>query len=166
MKISKKNRWIYCIGAVELILLILLDQLTKYAAVMCLKGKSSISVLPGIFELYYLENHGAAWGILENARYFFLITAVILVGVIFYYYHRIPLEKHWHFCRFLMMMLASGAIGNAIDRFWHGYVVDFLYVSVIDFPVFNVADCYVTLSILLFLLYYRKEVLTWIRSES
>lgn len=105
-------------------------------------------------------------GILENARYFFLFAAVILVGVLFYYYRRIPTEKHWNFCRFLMIMLASGAIGNAIDRFWHGYVIDFLYVSIIDFPVFNVADCYVTLSILLFFVYYRKEVGTWIRSDS
>ena len=166
MNVTKKNKWNYLILAMELIVFILIDQLTKYAAVICLKGQSSISVLPGILELYYLENHGAAWGILENARIFFLITAVILVGVIWYYYRRIPAEKHWNFCRFLMAMLASGAIGNAIDRFWHGYVVDFLYISVINFPVFNVADCYVTLSVLLFFVYYRKEVLTWIRSES
>ena len=146
---SKKNRRFYFIGLATLFLLILLDQLTKFAAVQFLKGNSSISILPGILELYYLEN-----------------AAVILVGVLFYYYRRIPTEKHWNFCRFLMIMLASGAIGNAIDRFWHGYVIDFLYVSIIDFPVFNVADCYVTLSILLFFVYYRKEVGTWIRSDS
>lgn len=162
----KTNKHFYLIGMAELVLLIFLDQLTKYAAVTFLKGRRAISILPGIFELYYLENHGAAWGILENARYFFLITAVILVGAIFYYYCRLPQDRRWYVCRFLMMMLASGAIGNAIDRFLHGYVVDFLYVSIIDFPVFNVADCYVTLSILVFLLYYRKEVIAWIKSDS
>lgn len=161
-----KKLQIYVLGMMELILLIFLDQLSKYAAVSCLKGKISISIFPGIMELYYLENHGAAWGILENARYFFLITALILVGAVFWYYRRIPIEKHWNFCRFLMIMLASGAIGNAIDRFFNGYVVDFLYVSIIDFPVFNVADCYVTLSILLFFIFYRKEVGRWIKSES
>ena len=91
---SKKNRRFYFIGLATLFLLILLDQLTKFAAVQFLKGNYSISILPGILELYYLENHGAAWGILENARYFFLFAAVILVGVLFYYYRRIPTEKH------------------------------------------------------------------------
>ena len=61
---SKKNRRFYFIGLATLFLLILLDQLTKFAAVQFLKGNSSISILPGILELYYLENHGAAWGIL------------------------------------------------------------------------------------------------------
>ena len=74
------------------------------------------------------------------------------------------MERHWNLSRFLMIMLASGAVGNAIDRFVHGYVIDFLYFSAINFPVFNVADCYVTISIALFLFFYRKEVYEWIRN--
>lgn len=147
----------------ELAVLVLLDQLSKYAAVLHLKNQSGITLLPGVFELYYLENRGAAWGLLENARYFFLITAVILTGLIFYYYRKLPLDRHWNLSRFLMVMLASGAVGNAIDRFMYGYVIDFLYFSAINFPVFNVADCYVTVSIVLFLFFYRKEVYEWIR---
>ena len=152
--------------AVELVLLILLDQFTKYLAVHLLKGTKGISLIPGIFEFYYLENLGAAWGILKNARYFFLITALILIGFIIYYYRRLPDDRHWNFCRVLMILLTAGAVGNSIDRLIHGYVVDFLYVSVINFPVFNVADCYVTVSIILFLFYYRREVYEWIRKES
>lgn len=148
----------------ELTVLVLLDQLSKYAAVLHLKNQSGISLIPGVFELYYLENRGAAWGLLENARYFFLITAVVLTGLIFYYYRKLPLDCHWNLSRFLMIMLASGAVGNAIDRFVHGYVIDFLYFSAINFPVFNVADCYVTVSIVLFLFFYRKEVYVWIRN--
>ena len=148
----------------ELAILVLLDQLTKYAAVLHLKNQSGISLIPDVFELYYLENRGAAWGLLENARYFFLVTAVILTGLIFYYYRKLPSDRHWNLCRFLMIMLASGAAGNAIDRFVHGYVIDFLYFSAIHFPVFNVADCYVTVSIVLFLFFYRKEVCDWIRN--
>ena len=153
-------------SAVELVLLILLDQFTKYLAVHSLKGTKGISLIPGIFEFYYLENLGAAWGILKNARYFFLITALILIGFIIYYYRRLPDDRHWNFCRFLMILLTAGAVGNSIDRLIHGYVIDFLYISAIHFPVFNVADCYVTVSIVLFLFYYRREVYEWIRKES
>lgn len=154
----------YLFALAELAVLVMLDQLSKYAAVLHLKNQSGIILIPGIFELYYLENRGAAWGLLENARFFFLITAVILTGLIFYYYRRLPLEHHWNLSRVLMIMLASGAVGNAIDRFVHGYVIDFLYFSAINFPVFNVADCYVTISIALFLFFYRKEVYEWIRN--
>ena len=146
-----------------MILLVFLDQFTKYMAVHFLKGRGSVSVIPHIFEFFYLENPGAAWGILENARYFFLAAAVILVVLLFIYLRRLPDEKHWHFGRFLVFMLAAGAVGNAIDRFLYGYVIDFFYISAIHFPVFNVADCYVTVSIFLFILYYRKEVCEWIR---
>ena len=159
-----KTKRYYLFALAELTVLVLLDQLSKYAAVLYLKNQSGIILIPGIFELYYLENRGAAWGLLENARFFFLITAVILTGLIFFYYRKLPLEHPWNLSRFLMLMLASGAVGNAIDRFLHGYVIDFLYFSAINFPVFNVADCYVTLSIALFLFFYRKEVYEWIRN--
>lgn len=154
---------VYPIAVIEFILLIVLDQFTKFLAVYFLKGTSGYSIIRGIFELYYLENPGAAWGILKNARFFFLITAMILLLFIFYYFRKIPVDRHWYLCRFLMIMLAAGAVGNGIDRLIYGYVVDFLYISAIHFPVFNVADCYVTVSIFLFLLYYRGEVYEWIR---
>ena len=161
MNKTKRN---YLFALAELAVLVLLDQLSKYAAVLHLKNQPGIPLIPDVFELYYLENRGAAWGILENARYFFLITAVILTGLIFYYYRKLPPDRYWNLSRFLMIMLASGAVGNAIDRFVHGYVIDFLYFSAIDFPIFNVADCYVTISIVLFLVFYRKEVYEWIRN--
>lgn len=160
---NKKSHY-YLFAVAEMFLFVLLDQISKYAAVLYLKNREGVTIIPDIFELYYLENRGAAWGILENARFFFLITAVILVSLIFWYYRKVPSGQHWNLCRFLMIMLASGAVGNAIDRFVHGYVIDFLYFSAINFPVFNVADCYVTVSIVLFLFFYRKEVYEWIRN--
>lgn len=164
MTYMNKKSCYYLFAVTEMFILVFLDQISKYAAVVHLKNREGISVIPDIFELYYLENLGAAWGILENARYFFLITAVILVGLIFWYYRKLPEERHWNLCRFFVVMLAAGAVGNAIDRFVHGYVIDFLYFSVINFPVFNVADCYVTVSIVLLLFFYRKEVYEWIRN--
>ena len=81
-------------------------------------------------------------------------------------YNRIPLEKRFHPLRLIGVALSAGAIGNLIDRMVNGYVVDFLYVELIDFPIFNVADCYVTVSafvlVILFLFYYKEEDLEFI----
>jgi signal peptidase II len=86
-----------------------------------------------------------------------------LAGVA-YAVFRMPANKKYVPLHLIAMFLASGAVGNMIDRFTRGYVVDFLYFKLINFPVFNVADCYVTVSmlafLLLFLLYYKEEDLT------
>lgn len=145
--------------------LTIIDQLSKYAAAVYLKGKSSIPLIPGVFELTYLENSGAAWGMFENFRWIFLVMTVILSGGIIYVYLKTPQEKSYGFFRILCMVLLSGAFGNAIDRLIHGYVIDFFYISLINFPVFNIADCYVTFSIGLFLIVYRKEVMEWMKKE-
>lgn len=161
-----KNRIFHIIfGMAGVILLTCLDQFSKYLAVVYLKDKPSLELIPDVFELCYLENRGAAWGLFENMQWLFLIfTAVIAAAVVFYYVKSIPYKKYTLF-RILSIVLISGAMGNAIDRVVHGYVIDFFYFKIIDFPVFNVADCYVTISIALFLLIYRKEVAEWIRSE-
>lgn len=152
------------IGLAGVIILTCLDQFTKHLAVTHLKNQPSLELIPGVFELTYLENRGAAWGMLENMQWIFLlVTAVISAIVIYYYVKSIPEKKYAAF-RVLSTVLIAGALGNAIDRVLNGYVVDFFYISLIDFPVFNVADCYVTVSIALFLLIYRKEVAEWIRS--
>ena len=161
-----RNRRSVICGTIGVFFLIMFDQLTKYLAVSHLKDGSSMVLIPGVFELTYLENRGAAWGMLENFRWLFLIfTAVACGGLAYGYIKSLPSKRYRNF-RILCVFLLSGAIGNAIDRLFHGYVVDFFYFSLIDFPVFNVADCYVTVSIVLFLILYRKEVLAWIRSES
>lgn len=153
-------------GTAGVLLLTFLDQMTKYLAISHLKDGPSKVLIPGVFELTYLENQGAAWGMLKNFRWLFLLfTAVMSCALIYGYMKSLPCRKYRNF-RILCVFLLSGAFGNAIDRLFHGYVIDFFYVSLIDFPVFNVADCYVTMSIILFLFLYRKEVLTWIRSES
>lgn len=153
-------------GIIGMLLLVFLDQLTKYFAIHILKPQGSASLIPQVFAFYYLENHGAAWGILQNAQVLFLLITVLLLAVLVYYYRKLPDERHWRAARILMIVLASGAAGNAIDRIRLGYVVDFLYFSLIDFPIFNVADCYVTVSIFLGLLIYRKEVWRWMKSDS
>lgn len=164
-KISAKN-WI---GAGVMVLILAgLDQWVKSLAVLYLKDKAPFVVIEGAFEFFYLENRGAAFGIFQNQRWIFLIlTALIMVGLV-WLYGRIPAVKRYVPLRICIVASFAGAVGNMIDRIKNGYVVDFLYFKLIDFPVFNIADIYVTLSVILamvlFLFYYNEEeIQDWIR---
>ena len=155
-----------CVGFAAALLLIILDQWTKWLAVIHLKGQAPFVIWDGVFELYYLENRGAAFGILQGQKAFFVVGTLLILALIVFFYHRLPETRRFHAVRFIGVLLAAGAVGNMIDRVWHSYVVDFLYFKLIDFPVFNVADCYVTvgavLLALLFLFYYKDEELNFL----
>ena len=132
-------------------MLIFGDRITKNFAITSLR-QDDITIIPGVFTLHYLENPGAAWGIFPNAIWFFAIITIVVLGAMIYFYSRIPVEKKFLLLRFTIILLAAGAIGNFIDRMmWH-YVVDFLYIKAINFPVFNVADCYITVSTVILLI--------------
>ena len=143
------------------IILIAFDQLTKYLATVKLKGKAGYDIIEGVFQFLYHENDGSAFGMFGGKTIFLLVfTSVILIGIL-YVYFRVPLTKRYLPIRIITMCLAAGAIGNMIDRFTYHYVVDFLYFELIDFPIFNVADCYITVSagilLILCLFYYKEE---------
>ena len=126
-------------------------------------------VIPGVFQFQYLENRGAAFGILQNHQYIFAIGAVlILIGVI-WIYGRIPDTRRFIPLKICAVLLASGAVGNLIDRLALNYVVDFCYFNLIDFPIFNVADCYVVVGCILFgvllLFYYQDHEFDWLTSK-
>ncbi|WFR54741.1 signal peptidase II [Anaerocolumna sp. AGMB13025] len=145
---------------IYLILLIALDQLTKYLAAAHLKD-GPMAVIPNIFELYYHENNGAVWGIMSGKISILIVATVIIMGGMIYFYTKIPAGKRYNVMRLILVFIAAGAIGNLIDRSIKKYVVDFLYFKLIDFPIFNLADCYVTISaillIVLSLFYYKDE---------
>lgn len=103
-------------------------------------------MIDGILELNYLENRGAAFGLLQNQKNFFVVVAIVFLVVIFYVLVKAPKEKKYDKLNLLLMIIASGAVGNLIDRLRADYVVDFIYIVLIDFPIFNVADMYVTFS--------------------
>ncbi len=148
-------------GVLCCIALVGIDQLTKYLAVARLAGKAGVPVIPGVLELFYLENRGAAFGMLTNRQWFFVAVAAVMLAAAVYVYLRLPAGRHYLFLRLICILIASGAAGNMLDRLFRHYVVDFLYVSAIDFPVFNVADCYVCvgtgLAVLALFTLYREE---------
>lgn len=150
-----------CAGVCFVIFLTLLDQASKLLAVRHLKDAPSIPILSGVFELSYLENHGAAFGILQGQKAFLILITAASFCLLLYLYIRIPQDAYYFYMRLVLVLLLSGAVGNFIDRCLHDYVIDFFYFSLIDFPVFNVADIYVTtaavLLIFLFFFYYKEE---------
>jgi signal peptidase II len=132
--------------------LIFFDQITKYLAQIYLKDKEAFSLIDGVFELHYLENKGAAFGILQNKGIVFIIITVVFLILAALFYVKLPEEKKFNSMRWLILLITAGAAGNMIDRIFRGYVIDFFYFSLINFPVFNVADCYVTVAVVFFVL--------------
>ena len=126
---------------------ILVDRVTKIWAVSALKDSKPIPLIDNVLELYYLPNGntGAAFGMLSGHRVLFLVIAAVVVAVIFYLIYNMPEGKKYKYIEYLLVFIAAGGAGNMIDRFVQGYVVDFIYISCINFPIFNVADMYVSI---------------------
>lgn len=143
------------------VLLILLDQVTKLLALQNLKGQNPVTLIPDVFQLLYVENRGAAFGILQNRQWVFLIITVIVLAALVWALPKIPQERHFLPLTLCLCFIGAGAVGNMIDRIFRGYVVDFFYFKLIDFPVFNVADIYVTTAavilIVLTVFLYKEE---------
>ena len=126
------------------VILVIADQLTKHLAVVRLKNQAAYNLINGILDFNYLENRGAAFGVLQNQKYFFVFVALIFIGVIVFVLIKVPTQKKYYSLNILLVMIAAGAVGNMIDRVRYDYVVDFIYLVCIQFPIFNVADIYVT----------------------
>ena len=137
-----------------------IDQLTKYWANTSLRVNGPVTVINGVFSFTWTQNDGAAWGMLGGnviLNWLPIIIAVIVAVL----YQRIPVSKRMLPLNIIAIMLFAGAIGNRIDRSVYGYVQDFLYFELIDFPIFNVADCYIVVAciaaIILLVLVYKDE---------
>lgn len=134
------------------LVLVALDQLVKYWAFTTLSVIGTIPILDSVFHLTYVENHGAAFSILQNQRWLFLIiTPIIMAVIVFVLYKKLIYSKTG---RIGLYFILAGALGNLIDRIWHGFVVDLFDFRLIHFPVFNVADIYVVCGVALFFYYY------------
>ena len=133
-------------------LLITIDQYSKHLAYTYLATGKTVNILPGIFEFHYLENHGVAFGVLQDMRWVFIPLSIVLTAALVWLLARSPLRQSGLF-RFSCYLCLAGALGNMIDRIALGYVIDFLYFKLIDFPIFNLADCYVVVATIL-LIYF------------
>jgi signal peptidase II len=144
-----------------LFLLIGIDQVTKYLVRTNLINNKPIIIIPDVLNLQYSENTGAVWGILSGKMDFLKIFTLIILIVIVFLYFKIPDGKRFGILKLLAVFMIAGAIGNMVDRFLLGHVVDFIYFEIIDFPLFNFADsCLTVASIVLFLLalfYYKDD---------
>lgn len=157
---NREKKILLVVDVLLALLLIAADQTTKYFAVERLMNNQPWVIWDGVFELHYLENRGAAFGMLQDQKIFFVLIAIIILAVIVYVLIKSPYQKMYTKLHITLVFIASGAIGNLIDRIRYEYVVDFLYFSLINFPIFNVADIYVTLSsiyLVFLLLFVYKE---------
>ena len=159
MKITRAIAKRHIIHFILLVLLVVVDQLFKVWARGSLKGNEDITVIPGILSFSYLENRGAVWGIFQNKTTFLiLLTAVIFVAVLVIYFKLSPKKKY----NPARVLIAAGGLGNIIDRVIFGYVTDFIRFDFIDFPVFNVADMYITvcevIALILVFFVYRDDL--------
>lgn len=143
------------------IILVLIDQLSKYWVRTDLVKRESIVLILETLKLQYHTNTGAVWGILSGkVTYLSIFTFIVLILIGFVYF-RVPYGKKYSVLKTIMVFIMAGAVGNLIDRVFLGYVVDFIYIELINFPLFNFADsCLTVASILLFilaLLYFKDE---------
>ncbi|MFZ5815547.1 MAG: signal peptidase II [Bacillota bacterium] len=132
---------------------VLLDQFTKWLVMARMTLFYEIKVIPGFFSLQFVYNPGAAFGMLANQRWFFILVGLLAVGAILYYIQQ-QREKHW-LPTLALGLLLGGAVGNLIDRLRFGKVVDFLLFYWRDyyFPNFNVADICITVGVGLLILH-------------
>ena len=148
--------------------LVFIDQITKYFARVKL-ADGPCELIPGVFSFTYLENAGSVWGIMQGKTIFLIIISLIMLAALVFFLYKLPLTKRFMPLRIVLIFLTAGAIGNLIDRISTGVVTDFFYFELIDFPIFNVADIYITVSeivlILLILFYYKDEDFQWKKSN-
>lgn len=159
------------IAVLSIIILVIVDQLTKIWAVIRLKDSEPIVLIKNTLEFYYLPNGntGAAFGMLKGHQMLFLVMAIVISLLLLFLIYNMPDNKRFTFINVVLTFIIAGGIGNMIDRIRLNYVIDFIYFCLIDFPIFNVADMYVSVGtfvlVILLLFYYKENDLTLIEES-
>ena len=138
------------INILIIVLCIAADQLTKICAAANLKDISTLPIIENIFHFTYVENRGAAFGMLADHRWVFMILSVVGIAAIFVYL-TVTKPKSW-WMRLAPCFIVGGGVGNMIDRIARGYVIDFIDCRFINFYVFNVADSFVCVGCAMFII--------------
>lgn len=146
------------ISVIIIIALTGLDQLTKYFATVYLAPVGTMPFIPGIMELRYVLNDGAAFSVLADAEwgraFLIVVTGLALAALAVYFFWKKP--SFW-MERWAFILIFSGGVGNLIDRVLNGYVVDFFATTFMNFAVFNVADCFVCIGAALFVIAVLRQ---------
>lgn len=141
------------------VLIIIIDQISKWLVATKMDIGESIPVWIGVFSITSHRNEGAAFGILQGQMWLFYVITVIVVLGVTYYLHKYG--RHQVFLGIALALILGGAIGNFIDRALNGSVVDFLYFRIINYPIFNIADASLVVGVILILIHTlldgRKE---------
>ncbi len=148
----KKN--VYLISIIGL----LIDLFSKIYIINNLLVNDSKTVIKDFFYITYVQNQGAAWGILSNKISLLLFITIIFIILFIYYIEKSELKRYEEIAYGLIL---SGVLGNMLDRIFRGYVVDFLnfYIFGYDYPVFNLADSFIVIGIIIIIVFYIKELI-------
>ena len=142
------------------VVLFIADQATKYMALTRLKPVGSVTFIDGFMDFTFVENRGAAFGILDGKVWLLLIMAVAICVVIIAAMLKMPDTREYKWLKWSLMLILAGAVGNVADRLFRGYVVDFFEFTFIKWPVFNMADIYVvigTIAMAILVLFVIKD---------
>lgn len=147
----------YIIAVIFAVLMIGVDQLSKYLIEQNIALYESIPVIDKVLNFTYIRNEGAVFGILQDMRWLLIsLTAIILVVCL-----GLVIKKAFksRMMNWAIMIILAGGIGNMIDRIFRGYVVDFIDVQFVDFYIFNIADCCVVVGVVLIFLYFISDTI-------
>ena len=148
----------YILMAVMAVLILVADQLTKWLTVVNIPLYHDVSVLPGIVGLTYVQNDGAAFSMLEGQQWVFAVVFAIFAAFIIWEFSkkRLPFSTFERFC---IVAVFAGGLGNMIDRLRLGYVIDMIETKFMNFPIFNVADIFITcgcIALMVHLIFFNK----------
>jgi len=135
------------------LIVILIDQISKYLIKINFELNQSLSIINNIFHLTYITNSGAGFGIFQQQKFLLILISIIVIGFIFYYLPRI--KKKEKLLQVFVGFILGGTIGNLVDRVAYGYVIDFLDFRI--WPIFNFADSFVSVGVLGLIIYFWKK---------
>ena len=141
------------------VLAVVADQITKYLTVANIELGGALPAIPGLFDFTYVQNTGAAWSSFEGQHWLFALIFVAFAAFLVWDFSkkRMGFQPFEQWC---LVAVFAGGLGNMIDRLRLGYVVDMIRLQFMDFPVFNVADCFIScgcIALLFHLLFFNKE---------
>lgn len=168
-KISKYRSSLFVCDIVTFLSLLYVDYFSKVRVRESMELGEAIDLIPRVLQICYFENTGAVWGILKGKSVFLLITTAIIMVICIYVFIKVPADRKYAAFHVALTMVLVGAVGNMIDRCIKQSVTDFIYVSLINFPIFNVADICVVVGVFLlmflFLFVYKDSDLDFLKPK-